>query len=176
MNIRVLVPLSLLVAIGVVLHQMIPPIFNGMKPDMMLLMMFLGIMLFPQIKNVLILGIATGFLSGLTSSFPGGLVPNIIDKILTSLIIYGFYLFLTKLVKQSIATTVLTALGTIISGSVFLTSALLIVGLPGGVGFLPLFIGVVIPATFLNTISMMIIYPIVQSILKRTNFLSVSES
>jgi len=174
MNIRVLVSLSLFVAIGVVLHQVIPPIFNGMKPDMMLLMMFLGIILFPQIKNVFILGIVTGILSGLTSSFPGGLVPNIIDKIFTSLIIYCLYLLLTKILKEAVTTTILTAFGTIISGTIFLTSALLIVGLPGGVGFLPLFVGVVLPATVMNTVAMIVIYPIVQSILRRTNSVSMS--
>ncbi|WP_243291456.1 tryptophan transporter [Bacillus sp. FJAT-47783] len=174
MNTRVLVSLSLFVAIGAALHGIIPPIFNGMKPDMMLLMMFLGIILFPGLKNSFILGIVTGFLSGLTSSFPGGFVPNIIDKVLTSIIVYVLYVMLKRFVKASLSTLMITAFGTMISGVIFLTSALTIVGLPGGVGFLPLFVGVVLPATVLNTIAMVIIYPIVQSILRRSHFISVS--
>ena len=46
MNTRTLVLLSLFVGIGAVLHTVIPGFFFGMKPDMMLTMMFLGIMLY----------------------------------------------------------------------------------------------------------------------------------
>ncbi|WP_243385831.1 tryptophan transporter [Bacillus kexueae] len=174
MNTRILVMLSLFVAMGAALHGVIPPFFNGMKPDMMLLMMFLGIMLFPSAKNVVVLGIATGILSGLTSSFPGGFLPNIIDKILTSFIIFGLYMFIKRYVKHAVSISMVTILGTIVSGTIFLLSALLIVGLPGGVGFMPLFVGVVLPATIMNTVAMLLIYPIVQQILKRSNFVSVS--
>jgi len=55
---------------------------------------------------------------------------------------------------------------------VFLLAALLLVGLPGGAGFTALFLAVVLPATVINTIAMVIIYPIVESILKRSNVLS----
>ncbi|MCG3056487.1 hypothetical protein KZ287_30420, partial [Escherichia coli] len=47
MNTKTLVSLSLLVGIGAVLHAIMPPVLFGMKPDMMLTMMFLGILLFP---------------------------------------------------------------------------------------------------------------------------------
>ena len=40
MNTKVLVSLALLVGIGAVLHTVVPPILFGMKPDMMLTMMF----------------------------------------------------------------------------------------------------------------------------------------
>ncbi|AXI38467.1 MAG: tryptophan transporter [Bacillaceae bacterium] len=172
MRTKELVILSLFVAIGVALHAIVPPIFNGMKPDMMLLMMFLGIFLFPGMTNAGLLGIATGILSGLTTSFPGGLVPNIIDKILTAFLIYFLFLALKPL-KQAIARAgILTVIGTLISGTVFLLAALLLVGLPGGAGFTALFLAVVLPATVINTIAMVIIYPIVESILKRSNVLS----
>jgi hypothetical protein len=42
-----------------------------MKPDMMLIMMFFGIMLIPSLKNVTLLSIVTGILSALTTTFPG---------------------------------------------------------------------------------------------------------
>ncbi|MGY4110945.1 hypothetical protein ACVIJU_001209 [Aeribacillus sp. SP014] len=113
MRTKELVILSLFVAIGVALHAIVPPIFNGMKPDMMLLMMFLGIFLFPGMTNAGLLGIATGILSGLTTSFPGGLVPNIIDKILTAFLIYFLFLALKPL-KQAIARAgILTVIGTL---------------------------------------------------------------
>lgn len=86
MNTRTLVVLSLFIAIGAALHFIMPGIYLGMKPDTMLAMMFLGVVLFPGVKNVLVLGIATGVLAGMTSSFPGGQIPNIIDKPITAFI------------------------------------------------------------------------------------------
>ncbi|CDQ40710.1 putative tryptophan transport protein [Virgibacillus salexigens] len=71
MNTRILIILSLLVGIGAVLHAVVPPVLFGVKPDMLLAMMFLGILLFPKIKYVAILSIATGVVSALTTTAPG---------------------------------------------------------------------------------------------------------
>lgn len=169
MKTKVLVILSLFVAMGVALHTIIPSFVGWMKPDMSLVMMFLGILLFPNIKYVTLLGMVTGVLSGLTTSFPGGLIPNIIDKIITAFIFFIIVLAVQKLVKKTVTAAVLTVIGTLISGVVFLTAALLIVGLPGGVGFIGLFTAVVLPAMLVNAITISVIYPIVQSILKRSN-------
>lgn len=169
MNTRVLVSLSLFIGIGAALHAVIPGFFFGMKPDMMLLMMFLAILAFPDKKNVLLLGIVTGLISGLTTTFPGGLLPNIIDKIITSLVFYGIFLLLKKYITNAATAAILTAVGTIISGTVFLTSALLIVGLPGGAAFTGLFLAVVLPAVAINGVCMIVIYPIIQTILRRMN-------
>ncbi|AIE59254.1 tryptophan transporter [Bacillus methanolicus] len=166
MNTRNLVVLSLLVGIGAVLHAVMPGFFLGMKPDMMLMMMFLGIILFPEKKNVLLLGAVTGLISGLTTTFPGGLLPNIIDKLATSFIFFGLFLALKKYRSSIISVAVLTAVGTIISGIVFLGSAYFIVGLPGP--FIALFGTVVLPASAVNTIAMVILYPVANGIMKRT--------
>ncbi|TKC18161.1 tryptophan transporter [Robertmurraya kyonggiensis] len=166
MNTKNLVALALLVGMGAVLHLAIPGIAFGMKPDMMLAMMFLGIVLFPDSKSVLLLGLVTGVISGLTTSFPGGLIPNIIDKPITAFIFFGLFLALKKVRSNIISIAALTALGTIISGTVFLGSAYLIVGLPGS--FAALFGLAVLPATAANTIVMIILYPIALTIVKRT--------
>jgi hypothetical protein len=166
MNTKTLVSMALLVGIGTVLHTIVPGIIYNMKPDMMLTMMFLGIVLFPEKKNVLLLGALTGIISGLTSSFPGGLVPNIIDKLITSFVFFGLFLFISKKTFSLFKLILLTIIGTIVSGSVFLTSALLIVGLPAP--FLVMFGTVAIAAVF-NAVTMSIFYPIVQTILKRTH-------
>ncbi|MDE3838130.1 tryptophan transporter [Bacillus methanolicus] len=166
MNTRSLVALSLLVGIGAVLHAVVPGFFLGMKPDMMLTMMFLGIILFPEKKNVLLLGLVTGLISGLTTTFPAGLFPNIIDKLVTSFIFYGLFLALKNFRSSIFSVAVLTAVGTIISGIVFLGSAYLIVGLPGP--FAALFGTVVLPASAVNTIVMVILYPVANGIVKRT--------
>ncbi|MRX71458.1 tryptophan transporter [Bacillus lacus] len=175
MNTRQLVTMSLLVGIGAALHGIVPPVFNGMKPDMMLTMMFLGILLFPSAKNTLLLGLVTGILSGLTTSFPGGLIPNVIDKPITAFVFFFMLVAVKKFAGSTITAGILTAVGTLVSGAVFLGAALTIVGLPGGAGFAALFIAVVLPATGLNTIAMALIYPIVQSIMKRSNLVSVNE-
>ncbi|XYY60229.1 tryptophan transporter [Bacillus velezensis] len=47
MKTKELVIMALFAAIGAVLHSIMPPVLFGMKPDMMLVMMFMGILLFP---------------------------------------------------------------------------------------------------------------------------------
>lgn len=168
MNTRNLVALSLLVGIGTVLHAVVPGFFLGMKPDMMLTMMFLGIILFPDKKSVLLLGLVTGIISGITTTFPGGLIPNMIDKFATAFLFFGLLLSL-QLFKRSIITIgVLTAVGTIISGIIFLSSAYILVGLPGP--FAALFAAVVLPTTVVNTLTMVVLYPVATTVLKRTKF------
>ena len=171
MNTKNLVVLALLAGIGVVLHTVMPA-FLTIKPDMMLAMMFLGIILIPEIKSVMLLAIVTGVLSGITTSFPGGTIPNIIDKPVTALIFFGLFLALKKYRNSIISVGVLTAVGTLVSGAVFLGSAYFLVGLPGP--FAAIFAAGVLPAVVLNTVVMVILYPVAQSIVKRTNLSSAS--
>ncbi|MCM3651057.1 tryptophan transporter [Metabacillus litoralis] len=168
MKTKVLVTLSLFAAIGAVLHMIMPPVYNGMKPDMMLIMMFIGIILFPSIKNVTLLGIVTGILSALTTTFPGGQIPNVIDKIISAFVFYGLFLVVKKIAQKVAVATILAVIGTIVSGTIFLSTALLIVGLPGGAAFTTLFLLVVLPATLFNGVAMIIILPIVKTIFKRS--------
>jgi len=171
MNTKNIVILSLLAGIGVVLHAVMPA-FLTIKPDMMLAMMFLGIILIPEIKSVMLMSIVTGILTALTTGFPGGQIPNIIDKPITALVFFGLFLALGKFRTSIISVAVLTAVGTLISGTVFLGSAYLIVGLPGP--FIALFGAGVLPAIALNAIIMVILYPIAQSIFKRTKLTAPS--
>jgi hypothetical protein len=87
----------------------------------------------------------------------------------TAFFFYLLVLAIRKYAASTIGAGILTAVGTLVSGTVFLTAALFIVGLPGGAGFTALFITVVLPTIALNTIAMVFIYPIVQNILKRSN-------
>ncbi|MBO8178041.1 tryptophan transporter [Aeribacillus pallidus] len=169
MKTKTLVILSLFVGIGAVLHTIVPGIFLGMKPDMMLTMMFLGILMFPKPNHIFLLGIVTGLISGITSTFPGGFLPNVVDKMLTAFIVYSLFVLIRRMVSPYIGALILTAIGTLISGSIFLSTAALIVGLPGP--FVGLFVSVVLPAAVVNTLAMMIIFPIVQSIFKRTHII-----
>ena len=95
--------------------------------------------------------------------------PNIIDKIITAFVVFAIALAVKKYSQTVVSAAVLTAVGTVVSGTVFLTAALLLVGLPGDATFSALFLAVVLPAAVINTIVMVIIYPIASSILKRMN-------
>ncbi|ALC80617.1 MULTISPECIES: tryptophan transporter [Bacillus] len=162
-----LIIMALFIGIGAALHVVVPPIF-GMKPDMMLVMMFMGILLFPKIQNVIVIGLVTGFISGLTTLFPAGFIPNVIDKSVTALVFFAMLMMVKKYKDNKITAPVLTSVGTLVSGTVFLTSALLIVGLPGNAGFIGFFVAVVLPAILINTVAAVIVYPIVLSIIKRS--------
>lgn len=153
---------------GTVLHAVVPGFVFGMKPDMMLTMMFLGIILFPDTKSVLLVGLATGIISGITTSMPGGFFPNIIDKFITAFVFLGLFMLLGKLNKSIISVAVLTAIGTLISGAIFLAAASFIVGLPGQ--FAAMFAAAVLPAAAVNTIVMIVLYPVATTIMKKTTF------
>lgn len=167
MNTRVLVILSLLVGIGAALHAVAPPIF-GMTPDMLLAMMFLGILLFPRIQYVILLSAVTAFIAALTTTFPMGEIASLIEKPLAAFAFFGLYLLIRKVVDVKISAPLLTAIGTLISGVIFLSVGLFILKAEVPAGFFALLSTVVLPTTLINTIIMAIIYPIVQTILKRT--------
>lgn len=168
MNTKNLVLMALLVGVGAALYLVIPGYGGGMKPDFMLTMMFIGILLFPTFKETFLLAISTGVLSGLFSSFPGGFVPNVIDKAVTGFVFLAVVLALHQLAQKIVVSTVLVALGTILSGSTFLLMAMLLTDVP--IDFKVLFVTVVLPAVALNVIAFIIIYPIIKNLLKRSKF------
>ncbi|WP_273835731.1 tryptophan transporter [Guptibacillus sedimenti] len=170
MKTKNLVLMALLLGIGTILHAIIPGLISGMKNDMLLTMMFLGILLFPERKSVLVLGLATGVISTATTTFPGGQLANMIDKPVTAFAFFGLYLLVQRFGQSLVTVGILTAIGTMISGTIFLGAALVFTGLPGGAAFTGLFLTVVLPTAAVNTIAMVLIFPVVQSILKRTSF------
>ena len=150
-NTKQLVSNSLLLAVGFILHYVTPAI-GSMQIDFSLITLVLIIVFNKNSFNTCIAsGIATGIFAGLTTKFPMGLMPNILDKIVTTVAVYFLIKLLDKTSLQSrIKTVVVYAMGTLISGITFLTSALILVGLPAP--FKLLFATVVIPAVVINTI------------------------
>lgn len=155
MKTKELVHAAILLAVGTVLH-LIPGIVNGVKPDFLLACMFVIIMLTPNFKMALTVGVVAGVLAAITTSFPGGQIPNILDKVISGM----FVLALAKTLpisgrnrSLSIATKALIFfLGTLCSGAIFLGSALFLVGLPGGAGFGAMFVAIVLPTSIANII------------------------
>ena len=156
-NTKQLVTNSLLLAVGFLLHYVTPAIGLPMQIDFSLITLILVINLNKNSFSTCIAGgIATGIFSGLTTKFPMGLIPNIIDKIMTTIAVYLLIRLLDKTTLSSKIRAVITnAVGTLISGVVFLVSALLLVGLPAP--FSLLFATVVLPAIAVNTIAGFII-------------------
>ena len=147
-----LVTNSLLLAVGFLLHYVTPAIGLPMQIDFSLITLVLVITLNKtSFSTCLASGVATGIFSGLTTKFPLGFIPNIIDKITTAIVVYLLIKLLDKTALHSkIKTIVVNALGTLISGVIFLVSALLLTGLPAPFGVL--FVSVVIPAIVVNTV------------------------
>ena len=147
-----LVTNSLLLAVGFLLHYVTPAIGLPMQIDFSLITMILVINLNKNnLGSCIASGVVTGIFSGLTTKFPLGLIPNIIDKIITTIVIYLLLKLLDKTTLSiKIKAIVVNSVGTLVSGIVFLASALLLVGLPAP--FSLLFITVVIPAIVANTI------------------------
>jgi hypothetical protein len=166
MNLRKMILTSLFLALGLVLHQAMPPILFGMKPDIMICMMFIAILLNKDdYKMTLMIGIIGGLFSAMTSTFPGGQLPNMIDKMVTANCIFFLYKVLDNKFSDQAQIFTAAILGTLISGTVFLGSAALLVGLPGP--FMALMLAVVIPATLMNGVGCSVLYNATVLSLKR---------
>ena len=151
-NTRQLVTNALLLAVGFLLHYVTPAIGLPMQIDFSLITLILVINLSKNhFSTCIASGIVTGIFSGLTTKFPLGFVPNLIDKIVTTVVAYLLIKLLDKTALSSkIKSIAVNAVGTLVSGVVFLGSALILVGLPTSFGLL--FATVVIPAIVVNTV------------------------
>ena len=150
-NTKQLVTNSALLAIGFILHY-VTPAMGSMQIDFSLITLILIVTLNKNnLGSCVASGLATGIFSGITSKFAMGLVPNIIDKIMTTIVVYLLIRLLDRTALNSKIKAVITnSVGTLVSGIVFLASALLLVGLPAP--FFVLFTTVVIPAIAVNTV------------------------
>ncbi|OJT78195.1 tryptophan transporter, partial [Clostridioides difficile] len=79
-------------------------------------------------KTCLIAGIVTGIFTALTSSFPGGQIPNVIDKTLTANIVFllmnisynmPFIKKLAKKTQDTVVVAIIMPIGTLVSGTIF---------------------------------------------------------
>lgn len=166
---------SLLLAIGAILHQITPAIGLPMQPDFALAMLFIIMIINNNdYKISLISAIITGVFTALTTKFPGGQLPNIIDKLITVNLMYIIlltvnktleYININNIIKQNLLVIISFLLGTLISGTTFLLSSQYIVGLPAK--FSILFVTIVIPALLINTIGGFILYQAINVSLKR---------
>ncbi|MGE5633157.1 MAG: tryptophan transporter [Caulobacteraceae bacterium] len=166
MNLRKNILIALLLAIGYVLHQVVPGTIGSMKFDLMLSFIFVAIMISKDFKSAILTGLLGGFITALTTTFPGGQVANIIDKFVTCIVVYLLVTVADKFKFNQITTGIIAFLGTIVSGTVFLYSALVLVGLPAP--FSALFLGIVIPTAVTNIFVTLVVYNTVKLAIKVT--------
>jgi len=162
MRFKTLLQAAILLAIGLVVHQITPPILFGMKPDFLLAMMFIVILMGTTPKEVLVVGILSGILTALTTSFPGGQFANMVDKPITAFIAYALT-FLLKNLSRPVKALVVSFLGTIVSGGTFLAAASLVTDL--GQTIPSLLLAVVLPAAVINAVSVALLYPVTQAVI-----------
>ncbi|GAA0719060.1 tryptophan transporter [Clostridium malenominatum] len=166
MSLKKFVLSSVLLAVGLLLHQVSPNFVFGLRPDFLLIMMFISLSFVEDFKYVFVIGLVSGVLTALTTTFPGGQLPNIIDKVITAPAVYMLMrVFNTKL-NGKIGTIIIGFLGTLISGTIFLLSALYLVGLPASLGVL---FPTVLVAAFLNSMCISFITKILNVTLKYSN-------
>ncbi|OOM16326.1 tryptophan transporter [Clostridium saccharobutylicum] len=173
MNTKRMVTNAILIAIGAILHQITPPF--GMQADFSLAMLFIIIIFNKEYKTALICGIIIGVFAGITSKTPGGLVPNIIDKFITCNVIYLILIPIRNKVSRIKQISLILPLGTLISGTTFLTILMKLVGLPAGLSFQALFISVVIPTIVVNTIIGIAMFKIIEKITSSNGVYVINE-
>lgn len=157
---------TLLLAIGLIIHHITPGILGGMKFDFLLIFMTVSLIMNNKLRNTILTGFLAGMLSALTTSFPGGQIPNMIDKMIASMVIYLLIQVFIKIKLNNITIGIIGALGTLVSGIVFVVSASLIVGLPAPM--MAMITAIVIPTALVNTFGTVFIYNIVKLAMKRS--------
>lgn len=160
---------SIFLSVGLLLHYITPALFLGVKPDFLLVMMFLGIFFMDNVKEAFVLSLFAGLLAAFTTNFPMGQLPNILDKIVSGIVVY--YLF-KVMGKNKVKSNFVFMIGTLISGFVFLSLAI-----PMGMGtenftnLLPsMFLAVCLPTSILNTI----VGIFFKKIIYRTNYIKIN--
>lgn len=156
LNVKKMILNAILIAIGALLHQITPAIGLPMQPDFAIAMLFIIILLNKDYKTTLISSIIMGIITALTTKFPGGQLPNIIDKLITAHFIYFLYKIIGQKQSDNIKIILALIFGTMVSGLTFLGSASILVGLPAG--FMLLVGTVVVPAVIMNLILGMMLY------------------
>lgn len=148
--------IALLIAIGYIMHQVMPGTIGSMKFDLMLSFIFVALLITRDFKSTLLTALLGGMITAMTTTFPGGQIPNIIDKLITCFAVYGMLRLTDRLKFRHAVLGIIIFVGTVISGSVFLGTALLLVGLPAP--FMVLFFGIVLPTAFANIFVTLIAY------------------
>lgn len=171
MELKKLIIIGLFLAIGAVLHAVVPGFFFGMKPDLMLVMIFLSLFFFADYKTFLAVGLVSGIIAALTTSMPAGQIPSVIDKFTTTVFVFlAFRLIAARLTgaKKYFTCVALGFLGTALSGALFLGGMIILIHAP--LSFPTLYLALVLPTAIFNMIAVAVLYPIIAKIGEQSGF------
>jgi hypothetical protein len=132
-----------------------------MKPDFLLAMLFVVVLLTNSLSLSLQSGVIAGVIAALTTTFPGGQLPNLVDKFTTALVAFLILRTLGPRLDRRLVAGLVGCLATLYSGFVFIGAAQVLVGLPGGASFGALYLTVVIPTAVINTLLVPLLYQLV---------------
>lgn len=163
MNLKESLRTTLLLAIGFVVHLITPGIFFGMKMDFLLIAMFISLVMNRNFKNCILTSFLAGILSAMATSFPGGQILNIIDKLITGITMYLLIRALGDRLENKFVLALLGFVGTLLSGSIFLYSAKLILAMD--IDFKLIYL-VVLPAAAINAVGLVFLEGIVARAVK----------
>lgn len=155
---------AILIAIGAILHQITPaiPLFGiSMQPDLSLAMLFIIMIYNKDYKTNLICGIAVGVFAAMTTKMPMGQIPNIVDKFITTNIMFALVTMIRSRLDVNKLMMIILPIGTTISGTLFITVAIIIGGIQAS-AFIELFVSVVLTAAVINTILGFALFKIVE--------------
>ena len=167
-NTRKLTTNGILIALGVILHQITPP-FLGMQADFSLAIMFIIIVMNRDYKTTFVVGIVMGIFAALTTKTVGGQLPSIIDKFLSANLIFLMLIPIRSKLKDTYQVIISLFLGTIASGTILLASLSYLSGLP--MAFSVLMLTVVIPTTAINCVLGTVLYKIVNTSMNKLGML-----
>lgn len=168
-NVKKMILNAILIAIGTLLHQITPALGLPMQPDFAIAMLIIIILINNDYKTTLISSIIMGIITALTTKFPGGQLPNIIDKLITGHVIYFIFRTMGSRVSDKIKILIGLSFGTIVSGLSFLGSASILVGLPGS--FITLVTVIVLPTSLMNIVLGSVLYKAIRLSLKASGVL-----
>lgn len=135
-----------LLAFGFVINTVSPPIFFGLKPDFMLIFLFTIILGVRNFRLTIAVSLTAGIILAFTTNFPGGQIPNVIDKAVIGVITY----LCTPLLKgkKRYIQAIYVICGSFISGFIFLLTANLFYKLPNELG--NMVFAAILPLAILN--------------------------
>lgn len=156
-----LVTAAVLLAVGYVLHVVTPALYAGVKPDLVLGMLFIILLLYRNVTLDVAAGLAAGTITAITTSMPGGQIPNLVDKLVTTLVLVGLIRLFSRL-QPNLLSIGVAVLGTLISGTAFLSTAMVLGVFPAAA--LPAtLLAVVLPAALANAVVVAVLYPVARA-------------
>ncbi len=148
MDLRKSIISSLLLAMGFVFHAIIPGLYAGVKPDFMLVFIVIAILINPTKQNTLLVSFMGGILTAITTEISGGQLANMVDKLVTCLLLYLIIQVFKDKIQSILGAMILGGVVTLISGGIFLFTLFITLGLP--MAFSLMFYSIVIPTALIN--------------------------